>query len=360
MPPTESEKRLELLDFQLALEAPEGLGGFLEAAHVADVAEWLLEVERFFDPPSEPWFATSDAYLPRKPLAYELAWGRPAEGRERPFHADLEAPGHPYPCIVDFARQLDEHGVELLVVPVPTRLQVYPELILPDPEEVEPPFPGLAPGTGEFLLALSEAGIEVVDLLTPLAESRWGLDPKGRTDQAFLKYNMHWTPRAAQAAACVVFDSLRELDGFELGDLREGHDFVLSGQTLPWAPAASRRVPPDTEPEELHFVRILAPAGHEVRVEDPRSPILLMGDSYVTHFSLENASFAEHLWRLTRQRLDVVAIQGSGSLQTRAGLARRGKGESPLDKRIVVWLFSVVSLVDAREWRAIEMPDPSR
>ena len=324
-------------------------------------ADWLLEVDLFFDPRSADWFETSDAYLPKKPLDYELRWSSPAEGRELPFHTDLEAPNHPYACITDFARQLDAHGVELLVVPVPTRLQVYPELILPDPEELElaTPFPGLAPGYAEFLLELSDAGIEVVDLLPLLAERRFGLDPQGRSDQAFLKYNMHWTPRSAQAAACAVHERLTELDGYEPGPLRENRDFVLSGQTLPWQPAASRKIPPEVEPEDLFFVRVLSPAGKELVVEDTVSPLLLIGDSYVTHFSLEQASFVEHLFRLTGQRVDLVAQQGSGSLATRGTLARRTQ-DGVFSKRVVVWMFSVVSLVDAREWRLIELPVPDQ
>lgn len=320
-------------------------------------ADWLLEVELFFDPPTEAWFRTSDAWLPRKPLAHELRWGRPAAGRTQPFATDLEAPGHPYACITDVARQLAEHEVELLVVPVPTRLQVYPELILSEPPEPDPdrPFPGLAPGHAEFLLALSEAGIEVVDLLTPLAANRFG--PSAPNDQAFLKFNMHWTPRAALAAASAVHERLTRIEGFEHGELVEGRDFVLLGETLPWAPDPSRRLPPNTVPEELGFVRVLTPDGQPTRFEDLQSPLLVIGDSYVTHFSLEQASFVEHLSRLTRQRLDVVALKGSGSLQTRSTLARR-KRNGILEKRIVVWLFSVVHLSDEREWRPIEFPAP--
>ena len=351
--PTKAERlERDRLGLQAAIERRDALPW---------TADWLLEVDLFFDPRSESWFETSDAYLPKKPLDYELRWSAPADGRELPFYADLEAPNHPFACITDFARQLEAQGVELLVVPVPTRLQVYPELILPDPEELElaTPFPGLAPGYAEFLLSLNEAGIEVVDLLSLLAERRFGLDPKGRSDQAFLKYNMHWTPRAAQAAACAVHERLTELDRYEPGPLRENRDFVLSGQTLPWAPAASRKIPPGTEPEDLFFVRVLSPDGKELKVEDPRSSLLLIGDSYVSHFSAEQASFAEHLFRLTGQRLDVVALQGSGSLQTRGTLARR-KRDGLFDKRVVVWMFSVVSLVDEREWRLIEFPVPDQ
>lgn len=319
-------------------------------------SRWLDAIEARWDPDAR-WVATSDGYLARASLAYELEWNRPAPGRQLPRWDDVEALPHPFAAIVDLERQLEAHGVELLVVPVPTRLEVYPELVLgqEDREATDwDEFAGMAEGLTSFLLRLADAGVETVDLLPAFCQDRYGEGPGGRGDQVFLKYNMHWTPRAAQLAAELVAERVRQLDGFTPGRQKRGVSFELHETRASWEPAGSRNLPADTEPEDLGFVRVTDLEGKPVRVEKHKNPILLLGDSFATHWSDYQASFSEHLYALLEQPFDRIVIRGGGVYQTRRRAAIREEN-GLATKKIVIWLFSATTLKDGEDWRVVDL-----
>ena len=313
---------------------------------------WYGRLESLLDPPDLRWVATRDGYLPGRALAFELAWNRPAQGRELPRFLDYADEPHPYSTIVDLARQLEEHGIALVVVPVPTRLQIYPELAFEESPALPEDFAGLSVGTAQWSLALGEAGVQVVDLLLPFAAARDVPAPEGHSRELYLKYNMHWTPRAARLAARLAAQRVRGLWDEAPGPLAEGRDFVRRDWDGRWVPEGGRQQPDDTVPEAFVFEQVVAPDGSTFESRDPASPVLLLSDSYGTHFSVEHASFAEHLAAELGRGLDVIAVKGGGVGATRRALERR---EAPFaEKRVLVWLFSVVSLADQRDWVEID------
>ena len=300
------------------------------------------------------WMETSDGYVARPALEFELAWRRPGQHRELPLCVDLEGEEHPFAAILDLHHQLAEHGIALLVVPVPSRIQVYPELLLDEEQRAATDwsvFRGYAPDVVRFELALQDAGVEVVDLLPALATDRFPA-PDGPRDLAYLRYNQHWTPRSALAAAKVVAARIAELDGFPPGTAREGVDWVVTHWRGPWEPRRSQHDPEGTKPENLDFLDVATPDGKEVDFASKASPILVFGDSFVNHFTRERASFALHLYRFLAQPFDMVAVRGGGVLQTRRSLARRPAETAVGTKRIVVWVFSVTTLVE-EEWQKV-------
>ncbi|MEM8964337.1 MAG: hypothetical protein AAGD38_22820, partial [Acidobacteriota bacterium] len=95
------------------------------------------------------------------------------------------------PVILDFAEQLNERGIELVVAPIPTKAMIEPGAFVPgvraDPGALH------HPALYERLRdELESAGVTVVDLVSPLAE----LDRA-----AFLRTDSHWTPAGMVAAA---------------------------------------------------------------------------------------------------------------------------------------------------------------
>lgn len=110
---------------------------------------------------------------------------------------------NPIQAIAKFRDQLKEKGVELLVVIVPGKPSIYPELLT-----------GSAPdssfrGHGKRILdSLTASGFNTVDLYTPLLAAKKDDGEKGRL---YLNDDTHWTPRGAELAADVIAEKVSEL-----------------------------------------------------------------------------------------------------------------------------------------------------
>ncbi|MDJ0786319.1 MAG: hypothetical protein QNK05_05895 [Myxococcota bacterium] len=103
---------------------------------------------------------------------------------------DCSAPVHadPVAALADFAQQLREREIHLVVVPTPGKLAT-------EPERLGAAGAGLAnPGSERFQRALVEAGVDVFDP-RPVLESLRESGP------VFLERDSHWRPHAVEAVA---------------------------------------------------------------------------------------------------------------------------------------------------------------
>ena len=314
-----------------------------ERDRLAFASAWLPAVESKRAQVRGAWLATHDGYLRVDALDQELRWNRVAEGRELPRWQDFEAERHPFPVLIDFARQLEGRGIELVVAIAPTRLHTRPDLVLGPEAQLPADFAGFALGYQDFLAKLAGAGIEVIDLLPGLTALNSG-EPGGA--EAFLRYDSHWTPAAAEVAAELVHARLVELEAYEAGPLvcRATPDRIAFHTKESGLP----RVP---DPELLPIQRVRAETG--AALEDKASPILAMGDSYVTYHEESESAFRHHLALRCGRALDVVSVFGRGSIGPRRALRRR-RSHALGSKQIVVWLFSVTALAEPDQWLAID------
>jgi len=307
---------------------------------------WLAAVEDARSRANDHWLETRDGLLRDNVLDLELLWNRPLDDRERPWALDYEHERHPLGCIVDLAEQFEQRGIELVVVPIPTRLNVRPDLVLPSDVTVPEPFDGIALGRPEFLLALSERGVDVVDALPHLARMRGTAEERG--PEAFLRYDTHWTPEGARIVAELVHERLRSLPGYEPGPLVRGRDFELRRETIAWAP--KKKLAGVAVPQEVPIVRVVDPEGAPLEWKDRKSPILVLGDSLTTFHRDDQAAFFQHLGALAGRPLDVVAVNGLGATGPRRTIRRR-RVDDLGEKRVVVWAFGAVNLSDPHQWR---------
>lgn len=316
-------------------------------------SEWLPAVERARARVADQrWLVTSDGLLRDNALDQELLWNRPHEDRERPWSVDFEHPRHPFGCIVDFAEQLERQGIDLVVALVPTRLHTRPDLVV-DGLELPRDFGGIARGLPEFQLALVERGVDVVDLLPALAGMHDAARPDG--PEAFLRTNTHWTPEGARVAAEAVHAQLRQLPNFEPGPLIEGRDFVRRAETFAWT-SGDEELPIEARPEPLPIVRVVHPDGEALELDRRQSPILVLGDSFVTFHQTHASGFFQHLAALVGRSLDVVAVNGLGAIGPRRTIRRR-QAQDLAEKRIVVWVFTTIALVEPEQWRNVAFFD---
>jgi len=249
----------------------------------------------------------------------------------------------PVPVIAEFAARLRERGVDLVLVPPPTKPMVCRTgLGLP---------PGRAahPDWDRLLHRLRDEGVEVVDPAPALMELP---DDEAR----YLRRDTHWTPRAMERAARLVADRLKErLDG--PGDLEtsirpvpRSHAGDLVGMLD--LPEGATPFPPET----VRLRRVVETKSGEPLGSDPASPVVLLGDSFANVYedpslgfgagdeTAIGAGFPSHLAAALGRRLHVIARNGGGATAVRRAFARLPDDEVRA-KRVVVWLLSARDLL---------------
>lgn len=271
-----------------------------------------------------------------------LAWNipGPASADGTAFALDFEAENHPLRVILHYARMLAAEGIDLLVVPIPNRLRVYADR-LPGVEESDD-FPGADVNYAHFLLALTEAGVEVVDLLPAFLAARH--DRSGQDDERlFLDHNVHWTPRGAALAAETIAARLRELEWFTDGPAVAGVDFEERLEAALFE--VPTRNPLAREPITLWFRRVLDGQGQPAAVRDRQSPILWLGDSFSGWYSEQASDLLRLTYARTGHRMDVIRGDGTGVASGWRSLRRRG--DALAGKRVLVWEFNLGLLLGA-------------
>lgn len=260
----------------------------------------------------------------------------------------------PLPVIRDFAAQLAERDIRLVLVPVPTKPMLCREgLGLETGTSIPPAWSRVAND-------LAAAGIGFVDLF-PVIESR------GPDHERFLKQDTHWTPGTMEAVAREVADKVSPgvapaVPRFEtiqregLGDLVGMLDFEGGRRTL-------------YAPEVVELKRVSNPPAGD------GGEVVLLGDSFVNVFedpslgfgepgeTTIGAGFASHLAAALGRPVQTIAINGGGATAVREAFARL-PAERLAQVKTVVWVLSsrdvLLPEIPARragiDWRAVSIP----
>jgi len=233
------------------------------AAHGGSFEAWGKSVQPFRDDLKAKWstkdnfrFIGQDASV----IQIDGFDGRP-EGK-RPFDA-----------IVAFDKQLRARGIDLIFMPLPDKLAIYPDKVVVSdgaagrPARV-PADRMVCVSVKHLMKRLLEAGVEVVDLYTLFRD--WRL--KNPDKPLYYNRDSHWRNLAAQIA------------GEKLAERLNRYDFV----TKALAGGNRYTVKPEyraDKPDDILTVRE-AKSGAYYR-DDPRSPVLLTGDSN-TMYNMSN------------------------------------------------------------------------
>lgn len=238
--------------------------------------------------------------------------------------------------VKEFHRMLADQGIDLLVVPVPGKVVLYPDKL----GDLEPD--ALASRAhARFVSRLKEAGVEVVDL-----EPRFRALRAGGGD-SHLQEDSHWSPEGLQEAVAEIAGSIRSrpwaADAAGTAD-RQREEITVQGDLAQLSES-------DGAGQTIAIDRVEAASD---RVLDPASPLVLIGDSHTLVYgepipgglATRGAGLAEQLFAETGLGLDRVANQGSGVNAPRARLARRSGDEANLaGKRMVIWVFAERDLI---------------
>ncbi len=260
---------------------------------------------------------------------------------------------NPWPAIIDFRDQLQARGVDLLLVVIPTKPEVYPEKLSAHAPGIEGPW--VAPYCRKLLGELDAAGVQVVDLLPAFMAER---DSAG--EPLYMPQDTHWTHRGLRLAARLMAQRIREYPWYAQAGAQPDRWTVREttctrlGDIVGMLPEAERAA---YRPMQLEAQQVVDADG-TFYADDQAAPIVMLGDSFtgVFHFEdCEHAGVSAHLAKELGLPIDLIMAQGSGP-RIRGQLARRGP-DGLSGKRLVIWTMVSRDLYNYwADWDLIRLP----
>ncbi|MDA8015814.1 MAG: hypothetical protein MPN21_00070 [Thermoanaerobaculia bacterium] len=255
----------------------------------------------------------------------------------------------PRPALFDLQRQLRERGVDLMLLPVPTKPAIEAQSVAPDIVR-----PLANPSQTEFVRQMDAEGIHVVDIAATLNE----LTHSGTA--AYLRTDSHWSPAAVSKVAASLAARLESAYGQELGPddaFWQATPTRRAGRGDLWRLLRLSGERALFDEESVMADEITSWEGELWRPSRDAS-ILVLGDSFVNVYSDESlhwgraAGFAEQLSFHLQRPVDRLARNAGASDQVRRDLAR---SPDRLDsKRVVIYLFASREL-SLGDWPVVEI-----
>ena len=254
----------------------------------------------------------------------------------------------PLPAILDFKEQLSKAGIDLLIVPVPAKATIYPELIQPGATNSESA--RLDAADYEFLGVLKQNGVNVLDLVPAFLSYK-----KDHPDQPlYTKQDTHWSGYGIAVASDLIAEQVKKEAWFasvpQVKFSTQTGASNLSGDLLAMVSGSK----PGAESVVLTSVK--DDKGGPVQ-SNRQSPLVLLGDSHNLIYSVGedmlavSSGFPENLAAKIGFAADVVAVRGSGATPARVNLARRA--DNMAGKKMVVWCFTVREYTEGQGWRKV-------
>jgi len=249
-----------------------------------------------------------------------------------------ESSGSPLAAIRSFRDELQASGIRLLVVPVPSKESVYPEMLAKRAENTQVI---IGEPTRGLIEELRQNSIEFVDLFEVFARAKQE-ESQSHLGRLYLKNDTHWSPSGARLAAVAVAKRVLATGIVNRGasnyvertvSVKRQGDLVEMLQ----APDIERAI----EPETLACMQVVEadkPLDHRDR---PDAEVMILGDSFLRIYEYdepEAAGFIAHLARELRQPLSSIVNDGGGSTLVRQELARRPARLA--NKKLVIWEFA--------------------
>ncbi|MCL5807234.1 MAG: hypothetical protein M1418_01520 [Deltaproteobacteria bacterium] len=271
----------------------------------------------------------------------------------RPEFAD------PLPAIIDFHRQLKKMGVELLMVPVPPKSVVYPDL-LSDRLAISPDNPPVRidTETQAFYQLLRKEGIRVLDLTSFFLASRFH-----REGAPFCKQDTHWSGNGCVLAARKIRE---EIEGRPWLKTIPKSTYQSAWKSLPIAGDLWKALGEKGLPQEILSVRQVgtgSPGALKSIAPDQKSPVILVGDSHNLVFhagddmQTRDAGLPDQLALELGFPVDLAAVRGSGATPARVNLLRRAQKDPNYwkKKKLVIWCFAAREFTQSDGWKKVPL-----
>jgi len=258
----------------------------------------------------------------------------------------------PVKVILDFKNQLSEMNIELLVMIVPGKPSIYPDLINPS---IKVTLKQEISHSQHILKLLEEKGVKTVDLFTPFLEERQRDSLFG--DSLYLRTDTHWKNRGPRLAATLVASAIKQMTWFydyfpkteysidtvevfrngDIGIMTRLSDFKIGKMQfeLPLEKAKCYQV----------FSVIRDDSGKIIsknlyKDEHRKARILILGDSFSRIYQTDeprSAGWISHLAYELSEPLASIVNDGGASTIVRQTLAK--KASLLKGKKLVIWEF---------------------
>ena len=258
-------------------------------------------------------------------------------------------------AILDFRDQLAARGIQLLVMIAPNKASIYPDMLNARAGRTKQP---VNAHTLKIISQLEQAEIEVVNLFKVFSRDRADQSSADSTPY-YLSQDSHWSPRGAHLAAKAVAKEIFQLDLIEKGtieyDLKTG-TITRQGDVLRMmqVPQIERRF----KPEQVHGAQVMRRDTGALYQNDPHSPILILGDSFLRIYEQDepgSAGFIAHLARELKFPLASIVNDGGASTLVRQQLCRQPARLN--GKRLVIWEFVERDIRFGTEgWQQVTLP----
>ncbi len=236
-------------------------------------------------------------------------------------------------------RLLASRGIDLIVVPVPDKGDIYPGDLaeLPDANAT------VQLQSKRTYLQLMRAGVEVVDMEPAL---RKAAAAEKKNDPVYMLRDTHWAPRGMRIAAKELARRLKRYEAVAHAGLQKDR-FELKPATLDrvgdlaknWTAAGKKAFPP----ERYRLPGVCRAGSGKAAWTDRDSPVLVLGDSYAVFPYDGRLSFWAWLSRETN--LPVAAENKAGGASWQAKNISR-TGALKKRRRVVIWLLTNCSLYE--------------
>jgi hypothetical protein len=254
----------------------------------------------------------------------------------------------PVKVILGFKEQLSTRGIDLLLVIVPGKPSIYPDLVS---SRMRPVPAGSFSHSLAMLSDLEMQGVAVVDLFAPFARER--LRDKDAGDSLYLREDTHWRARGVRCAAKTVADRVRQYPWFSEGSTEYVLDSAVverSGDigTMSALPISIVRgryglfLPEKTLCYKVYHVKRDSQGNETGRLpykdEYRTSSILVLGDSFSRIYQTDeprSAGWVSHLAYELSQPVASLVNDGGASTLVRQSLAR--KPNLLKGKKLVIW-----------------------
>lgn len=241
---------------------------------------------------------------------------------------------NPIEAVVDFQKELQKFGAELLVVVVPGKPSVYPEFL--NPVLYGRKGRGFSPAE-RFLDSLSARGIQTVNLFPVLQKAKLK-DRDG--DFLYLFTDTHWTPRGARVAAKAIADRVKKYPFYgEISHELLQDSLVSVERTGDVATMSDLESEFPAQVVEAHVVKN-AKTGQPLRSDFRKSKILILGDSFSRIYETDAPMSAGWISQFAEElQIPVASVVSDGGASTlvREKLARRSGVLK--NKKLVIWEF---------------------
>jgi alginate O-acetyltransferase complex protein AlgJ len=300
-------------------------------------SQWL-----FFRPSVD--HLTGPGFLEKRQLEKRAASGNEWQTPPQP---------DPVPAIVEFRDQLAKRGIKLLVVPVPVKASIHPELL-----SSRYSAGGGAvhnPSWEEFLARLEAAKVRVFDPAPLLLEAAAAHD-----EPQYLATDTHWTPQAADLVAEYLAKKVRRMAPLSKENrIRYSNREAAVGSS---GDLAEMLELPTLYPAQTVYPGVVTKPSGKPWKAGRSAEVLLLGDSFANIYSQEalgwgaDAGLAQRLSYHLRRPVDAVIRNDDGAFATRLLLGQEIQhGTDRLRAtKVIVWEFTAREL-SFGDWRSVPL-----